>query len=451
MVENPIMARRVKGGVKLAHHKNTASKQTVFMPAPEKVTIPMRQHIGAPCAVAVKVNDEVKVGTLIGSVTAPFCAPIYSSVSGKVTRICDITLADGSKSAAVEITSDGLNTPDESISRPVIEDLEGFLEAIKNSGLVGLGGAGFPTHIKLTPVEGKEIDTLIINCAECEPYITADHRECLENTWDILNGVYTLKEMLNIPKAYIAVEDNKPDAIKNLLEIAGDEKYDPDDVVKVVELKSSYPQGAEKVMVKAVTGREIPIGKLPSDVGVLLMNVTSVAFISRYIKTGMPLVSKRVTVDGNAVENPQNVIVPIGTSVADVLKFVGLKSEPKKILMGGPMMGTAISSDAVPVVKTTNAILAFDEKQAHLNRETACIRCGRCVKNCPMGLLPLNLVAAASREETDELRRLNVMACMECGTCVYGCPASRRIVQSIRIGKKLVREDDAKKKEAAGK
>lgn len=451
MAEKPIIARRVKGGVKLAHHKNTAQMQTVFMPAPEKVTIPMRQHIGAPCAVAVKVNDEVKIGSVIGSVTAPFCVPIHSSVSGKVTKIFDAILADGSRCPAVEITSDGLDTVVEGLSRPSIYDLESFLEAIKNSGLVGLGGAGFPTHIKLTPVENKPIDTLVINCAECEPYITADHRECMENSWDILNGIFTIKEMFNIPKAYIAVEDNKPDVIRTLLEIAGDEKYDPQDVVKVVELKSSYPQGAEKIMVKAVTGKEIPIGKLPSDVGVLLMNVTTVAFISRYIKTGMPLVSKRLTVDGKAVEKPCNVIVPIGTSVSDVLKFVGLKSEPKKIIMGGPMMGTALSSDQVPVVKTTNAILAFDEAQARINKETACIRCGRCASNCPMGLLPLNLAAASAKNDVDELRRFNVMACMECGTCVYNCPASKRIVQSIRIGKKLVREDDMKKKEAANK
>ena len=450
MPELPIKAKRVKGGVHLEHHKNTAAIPTAFLPpeAVKKVVIPLRQHIGAPCAPVVNVGDEVKVGTLIGDVTAPFCSPIYSSVSGKVTKIAPAMVADGSFVPAIEIESDGLMTERDDLTVPTVTDAQSLIEAVKQSGLVGLGGAGFPSHIKLTISPEKPIDTLIINCAECEPYITADHRECLEDTWDILNGIYTVKRTLGIHDAFIAVEDNKPDAIKNLLVIASDE-FDPHDHVRVVELKSSYPQGAEKVMVKAVTGREIPAGKLPADVGVLLMNVTSVAFISRYLKTGMPLVSKRITVDGGAVENPQNVIVPIGTPVADVLNFVRLKYDPTKIIMGGPMMGTALSSPDVPVVKTTNAILAFKRKQAASLKTTACIRCGRCVKNCPMSLVPVGITAAVEQNDLDELRRLSVMSCMECGTCVYNCPAGRKLVQEIRLGKKLVRDDDQKKKEAA--
>ena len=451
MPEKPFKAKYVKGGVHLKHHKSTQHVDTAVMPPPDKVIIPLRQHIGAPCAPAVKAGDEVKVGTLIGSVTAPFCVPIYSSVSGKVNKITDVTAADGSLVPAIEILSDGLMEWDESITPPKCDTKEDFLEAVKNSGLVGLGGAGFPTHIKLNPSPDKKIDTLIINFAECEPYITADHRECIENSYDILNGVYTVKEFLSIPYAYIAVEDNKPDVIDTLIAIAGDQNFDPENRVHVTKLKSSYPQGAEKVMVKAVTGREVPIGKLPADVGVLLMNVTSVAFINRYIKTGRPLVSKRVTVDGNAVENPQNVIVPIGTPVSKVLEFVGLKHEPTKLIMGGPMMGTSLSTADVPVVKTTNAILAFDKKQASMTKTTACIRCGRCAKNCPMGLVPLELAAAADRVDVDALRQYSVNACMECGTCVYNCPAGRKLVQSIRVGKKLVRDDDQKKKEAAKK
>ena len=451
MPEKPIIAKRVRGGAKIDHCKNTKHITTDVMPTPKKVVIPMRQHIGAPCAVAVKVGDEVKKGTVIGTVTAAVCAPVHSSVSGKVTKIYEATVADGSKIMSVEIESDGLDTVDENIKPPQIDTVEGFIEAVKNSGLVGLGGAGFPTHIKLMQNPDKPIDTLIINCAECEPYITSDHRECIEDSWDILNGIYTVIRLLGIPKAYIAVEDNKPDVIKTLLSIAGDEQYDPEDRVKVVELKSMYPQGAEKVMVKAVTGKEIPVGKLPADVGVMLMNVTTVAFISRYFKTGMPLISRRVTVDGGVVRNPRNIIVPIGASVADLLKFVGLNDEPTKIIMGGPMMGTAISTDEVPVTKTTNAVLAFNRKEAATVKTTACIRCGRCVKNCPMGLVPLRIAEAAMCGEADELRQLNIAACMECGTCVYNCPAGRHLVQAIRMGKRKVREDDMKKKEAEKK
>lgn len=447
MSEKAMKARFVRGGVHLDHHKSTAETPTAFLPSPKKVILPLKQHIGAPCAPAVKVGDEVKVGTLIGSVTAPFCSPVYASVSGKVTRIGDVTLADGSSAPAVEIESDGQMTPAET-TPPVVSNGADLVEAVKASGLVGLGGAGFPTHIKLTLSPEKPIDTLIINCAECEPYITADHRECLEDSWDILNGIYAVKRTLGIHDAFIAVENNKPEVIAKLLEVAGDE-FDPHDHVHVVVLKSQYPQGAEKVIIKAVTGREVPASKLPADVGVLVMNVTSVAFISRYLKTGMPLVNKRITVDGGAVERPQNVMVPIGTPVADVLAFVGLKSDPAKLILGGPMMGTALSSADVPVTKTTNAILAFNHKQAGLTHMGPCIRCGRCGQNCPMGLLPLAMAQAADRGETDELRRLSVMSCMECGTCVYNCPAGRKLVQSIRLGKKLLRDEDAKKKEAA--
>ncbi len=440
-------AHFVRGGVHLDHHKSTANIPTAFMPPPKKVVIPLKQHIGAPCVPAVSVGDEVEVGTLIGSVTGPFCSPVYASVSGKVTKIGDVLLADGSKGAAVEIESDGQMTSAETVP-PRVEKAEDLVEAVKASGLVGLGGAGFPTHIKLTLSPDKPIDTLILNCAECEPYITADHRECLENSWDILNGIYTVKRTLKIHDAFIAVENNKPDVIAHLLEMTSKE-FDPHNHVHVVALPSKYPQGAEKVTIKAVTGREVPPGKLPADVGVLVMNITSVAFISRYLKTGMPLTSKRITVDGGAVEHPQNVMVPIGTSVSDVLSFVGLKSDPAKLIMGGPMMGMALSSPDVPVTKTTNALLAFNHKQAKVGKPTACIRCGRCRQNCPMGLLPLSLAKAANRGDTDELRRLSVMTCMECGTCLYNCPAGRKLVQSIRMGKRLVREDDAKKKEAA--
>ena len=448
MIEKPEKAGRVRGGVRLEHRKNTCFTKTSVMPPPAAVTIPMKQHIGSPCTPAVKKGDRVKVGTLVGVSAGTVCSPIYSSVSGTVAGITETRCPDGTRVTAVKIESDGLMEA-EKTSPPEITGPEDFIEAVKRSGLVGLGGAGFPSHIKLTPVKGKPIDTLIVNCAECEPYITADHRECIEDSWDVFNGIYTVKKFVGAKNAYIAVENNKPDVIKVLLQIASDASRDPENRVRVTELKSVYPQGAEKMLVKAVTGRKIPLGGLPSDVGVLVMNVTTVAFISKYLKTGEPLTSRRVTVDGGAVERPQNVMVPIGTSVEDVLRFTGLRSEPVKIIMGGPMMGTALPDASFPVTKTTNAILAFNEEEAKKTRTTACIHCGKCVKNCPMGLMPLYLAQASDAGDVKELERLSVNACMECGTCVYNCPAGRHLVQAIRVGKRLLREEKAKKGETA--
>lgn len=429
---------RAKGGARLPHNKTTAESESVVLAPPERVVISMSQHIGAPCEPTVSVGDKVYVGTVIGDTDAFVSAPIHSSVSGEVTEITTIRMPAGNEVKAVVITSDGEMTPDPEIKPPKVETVEDLLSAARASGLVGLGGAGFPAHVKLKPSADKPLDTLIINGAECEPFITADYRECMEHPDDILGGVYLVKKLLGIERVIIAVEDNKPKAIKTLYEIASD-KQDVDDKVKLMKLKSRYPQGAEKVLIYSATKRKLPLGKLPSDVGCIVMNVTSIATLYRYTKTGMPLVAKRITVDGNAVKEPKNLIVPIGTPISCVLEQVKAEN-PEKVLMGGPMMGIAIYDTSLPVLKQNNAILAFTGKQAASKPTTDCIRCGRCMRTCPMGLTPASVEFAVKNPKIDELNALNVMYCMECGSCAFACPAGRPLTAVMRLAKNEVRK-----------
>ena len=404
----------------------------------------MQQHIGAPCEPVVKVGDEVAVGQLIGDSDKFVSAPIHASVSGTVTAIGDIKMPNGSVSKAVTIESDGEMRLWEGIKPPKVETREDLIKAVRDSGLVGLGGAGFPTHVKLNFPPDKNIDTLVVNAAECEPYITVDYRECMENSWDILSGVYALKELLGFKQVIIAAEDNKPEAFKVLGKIA-DHDADIDDSVKLMVLESKYPQGAEKMMVQSATGRRVPPGKLPADVGCVVMNVASVAFISRYLMTGKPLVSRSLTVDGSAIAEPKNVRVPVGTDIGEIIDFCGgFKGEPCKILTGGPMMGLAIVGTDLPVLKQNNAILAFTADDAVLKPETDCIRCGRCVAACPMSLMPTNIVKAAKIKDVDALKRAGVTVCMECGSCAFACPAGKPLVQHMRLAKAILREEGNK-------
>ena len=436
--------KKVRGGVKVAHHKNTAEKEVERLPVPSKVVIPMQQHIGAPCDPVVKVGDVVAVGQLIGDSDKYVSAPIHASVSGKVTAVGDVKLPNGVMSKAVTIESDGEMKLWEGITPPEVKTREDLIKAVRNSGLVGLGGAGFPTHVKLNFPADKNIDTLVINAAECEPFITVDYRECMENSWDILAGVYLLKDLLGFKQVIIAVEDNKPEAFRVLKNIA-DHSEDVHDEVKLMVLESKYPQGAEKMMVQSATGRKVPPGKLPADVGCVVMNVASVAFIARYIKTGKPLVSRSLTVDGSAIANPKNVRVPVGTNIGDIIEFCGgFKEEPCKILTGGPMMGLAIVGTDLPVLKQNNALLAFSKNDAVLKDETDCIRCGRCAIACPMSLMPTNIVRAAKAKDAEALNQLGTMVCMECGSCAFACPAGKPLVQHMRLAKAIIREEGNK-------
>lgn len=446
-MEFPKHPFRTHGGAAVPHHKNTWELPTATMPPPERVILPMQQHLGAPCVPTVKKGDTVFVGTVVGDSDAYVSAPVHASVSGTVEELTTVMLTGGQMTQAVVIRSDGKMEKDPAIYPPAaITTKEELAAAARSAGLVGLGGAGFPAHVKLNVPEGKQIDTLIVNVAECEPYVTSDHREALENGKNVLEGIYKVKEILEVQRVLIAVEDNKPDVIQRLSEIANDPQRDPLDQVRVLPLKSRYPQGAEKVLVQACTGRKVPEGKLPADVGCLVMNIGSISFLASYMRTGMPLTLKRVTLDGSAIAHPQNVIVPVGTPIKDVVAFCGgYKAEPKKLIMGGPMMGVAITSDELPILKQNNAILAFDAREAALRQPTACIRCGRCVAACPMQLMPTKLEQAAERKDVEALQSLHVMTCMECGCCSFSCPAGRRLVQAIRLGKSYVRKAGGKK------
>lgn len=425
-------------GVKVPHSKNTAEMETVKMPVPDKVVIPMKQHMGRECTPTVKLTDLVKVGQIIGDTDAFIGAPIHSSVSGKVTKIDEIIGTDGNPIKAVEITTDKLQEIDESVKVPEVTDLQSFAAAIRASGLVGLGGAGFPTHVKLMPKNLDEVTTLLVNGAECEPYITADNRAMLEDTDDIVEGIKLVKKYMNLSTVVIGIEDNKPQAIAKLQAAVADIEG-----ASVKALKAQYPQGGEKVLIYECTGKIVPEGKLPSDVGCVVMNVSSIAFVAKYMRTGMPLITKRLTVDGDAIAEPKNVEVAIGTSFSDVIDFCGgFKTEPKKIIMGGPMMGFAVPTINYPVLKNNNAILAFSAaKTAEAEKpETPCIRCARCVNACPFSLMPAAIEKAYKAGNVDALKALKVNLCMECGCCAYVCPAKRNLVSVNRLAKKMIVE-----------
>ncbi len=435
--------KKVRGGVMVSHNKNTKDMPVKRIPAPETVTLPMSQHIGAHCTPTVKVGDKVQVGQVIGDSDKYVSAPIHASVSGKVTAVKEIRTATGVVSQAVIIENDGEMTQYEGIEPPKADTREELIKAVRDSGLVGLGGAGFPTHVKLNFPQDKGIDTLIINAAECEPYITVDYRECIDNSWDVFNGIHLVKDMLGFKKCVIAVEDNKPDAIKILERIA--EKDDERDEIKVMPLKSKYPQGAEKMMVLSATGRKVPPGKLPADVGCVVMNVGSAAFISRYCKTGKPLVSRSMTVDGSAITKPQNIRVPVGTEIDYIIKACGgFSEEPVKIVAGGPMMGAAIVDTHHPILKSNNAILCFGKKDISIKEETDCIRCGRCARACPLSLQPTLIARYAKAKDVAALQRSGAMVCMECGSCAFSCPAGKPLVQYMRNAKAVLREEAQK-------
>ena len=437
--------KKGKGGIFVAHHKNTAEKPVERMPHPHTVVLPMNQHIGAPCTPLVKVGDYVKAGQKIGDTDKFVSAPIHASVSGTVKSVGDIYLANGMVCTGVTIESDGEMVMSEEIQPPVVNSKADFLKAVRESGLVGLGGAGFPTHVKLSYDESKNVDTLIINAAECEPYITVDYRETIDHGDNILAGINQLQKYLGFKQIIIAVEDNKPKTFEILKKIADSDNDTDTDIIKLMALKSKYPQGAEKMMILSATGRKVPPGKLPADVGCVVMNVGSVAFIGRYMKTGRPLISRSVTIDGTAITEPKNVRVPIGTNIQDIIDFCGgYKGEPKKVIFGGPMMGVALSSTDAPICKQNNAVLAFQSDKYLLKKERDCIRCGRCVDHCPMSLMPTLIERYAKAKDVEKLQKIGVSVCMECGSCAYSCPSGRPLVQYMRLAKQVVREEAMK-------
>lgn len=420
----------------LPHKKGTENCETVTLPVPEKVKISMSQHMGAPCVPLVKKGDTVTVGQKIGDSDAFMSCPIHSSVSGMVSNISEMVLANGKSCKVVEIDCDGLQTVSEDVKPPVVTDKQTLVKAIRESGCCGLGGAGFPTHIKLNYDENKtKIDSLVINAAECEPYITSDYREMIENPDGVLEGIKLIQKTLGIENVYIGIEDNKPKAIEMLTQKTAD-----DSSVKIVKLKSSYPQGAEKVIAFYCTGRIIMEGNLPSDHGIIVMNVSTVGFINNYIKTGVPLINRRLTIDGDAVKNPCNVIAPIGTPISKILEFAQADFDSiEKLISGGPMMGMCVYDFETPLIKTNNAYLALKEKSAKktvlLEGQTNCIRCGRCAAACPLGLAPAALEKAYDNKDKEALNKLKINLCMNCGSCSFVCPAKRNLAEKNQLAK----------------
>ena len=439
---------RFLGKLHLPHHKNTASMPAVKMAPPSEILLPMEQHIGTAATPIVKVGDEVKVGQLVAEAACTFSSPIYSSVSGKVTKIDSYLRSNGKNVTAIRIESDGLMTLSEGITPPAVYDLDSFITAVFRSGVVGLGGAGFPTAAKLEAAKRGVIHTVVLNGAECEPYLTADARTMIDDAELIFEGIKLLKNYLpDVKNYFIGIEANKPECIAKMNEV-----FEGDDDVTVKKLPARYPQGAEKVLIRNITGITVPFGKFPADVGVIVMNVTTLAKIADYVKTGMPLVEKCVTVDGSAIKEPKNVLVPIGASIRDVVNFTGGFAEDLgKVILGGPMTGfTAYSLDE-PVIKTTGGIIAMNKKDSVHQKTTACIHCGKCVEACPHLLTPTAFTKALDITSEDErmakLDELGISICVECGCCSFVCPANRPLMENNRVAKNSLKSYKAAKKD----
>ena len=426
-----------RGGTHVTEYKNTRKKRIEKLPDPGFVEIPMAQHIGVQCVPIVKVGDHVYKGQLIGDAQGLTCL-VHASVSGEVSEIKVRHNAQAMPVETIVIKSDGLGelSPDihphtKKLSETTPDEI---IERVRLAGISGMGGAMFPTHAKIRSSMGK-VNRLIVNCAECEPFITANHRLMLERPEEIVNGTKILLRALGLSRADLAVEDNKADAVNRLLSVVGDSDY-----IKVRVMETKYPQGDERQLVYALTGREVPSGKLPADVGCVVFNAETCAVIYRAFAFGIPLVERCVTVDGDCVREPKNLLVPLGTTYRTLIDYCGgLVKEPYKIINGGPMMGAARWELDTPVTKGTAAVLVFSKEFAGMRDTHACIRCGRCVQNCPMHLMPLYLAQYAMSKRYDDAEKMGVMNCVECGTCSYNCPGNVQIVQYIRVAKGALR------------
>ena len=446
------MNHKFYGGVHPAEHKEATERKPVvpLEEAPAQVVIPMSMHVGAPCKPIVAVGDEVTVGQKIGEI-AGLGAPIHASVSGKVVAVEPRPHPGGDVMMSVVIENDFKDTPHPSIvHRDNVDALtsQEIIDIVKESGITGMGGAGFPTHVKLSGAVGKA-DTIILNGAECEPYITADHRLMLERGEAVIGGARFIMKALGLKEATIGIEGNKLDAVEHLKSLLPN----GDTSIHVETLKTRYPQGAEKQLIQRVTGREVPPGGLPADVGCTVFNVATAAAIYDAVTEGKPLTHRNVTITGGAIERPMNVNAPIGTPVEHLIKMAGgFKTQPQRLLMGGPMMGNPQYDLTAPMFKGTNCILALTDAEAAIqDTEQTCLRCGRCVNACPMHLMPLYMHMYAEKRAWHELEGYNIMDCMECGSCNYICPARIHLVQSFRMAKFEIRGLAAKQKAKEGK
>ncbi|MGL1901524.1 MAG: electron transport complex subunit RsxC [Fibrobacterales bacterium] len=424
------------GGVHPPENKFSAGAPIVVLPTPKQVSIPLSQHIGAPASALVKKGDTVKVGTPIGQAAGFISANIHSSVSGTVAKIEEVAAHNGYKKTAVTIKVSG-DDWEENIDRSdtILRDItlspQEIVARIKSFGIVGLGGACFPSHVKFMIPEGKKADHLVINAVECEPYLTADHRIMLERTEEILIGVEAMKKALQVEKAVIGIEGNKPDAIAIMTELASSFPG-----TKIVPLKVQYPQGAEKQLIKATVNREVPSGTLPLEVGCVVSNVGSALAIYEAVQKNKPLIDRVVTVTGKNVSNPSNFLTRIGTPMTDLIEAAGgLPENTGKVISGGPMMGGACTNIDAPVVKGTSGITILDESDARRGTVDNCIRCAKCVTVCPMGLEPQLLEKLSAKGFYEEAEKDDITDCIECGSCSYACPSNRPILDYIRLGK----------------
>jgi len=420
-----------RGGLHLRDYKwLTENLPIKKAPISKKVRIPLSQHAGKPAAPVVKMGDAVKTGQLIGAMQGIVSANVHSSITGKVTAIDKFPDPVCGESLCVEIQGDGV--ADEIVN--LNDDAKDIIGRIKSAGIVGMGGAMFPTHIKLQPPSDKKIDTFILNAAECEPYITSDYRLLIEKTDEILSGLKIMMKATVVEKAYIGIEDNKPEAIKTLTEKCSKPEFRH---IPVVVLPAKYPQGGEKQLIKSVLGREVPSGKLPFDVGVIVQNVGTAYAVHEAVVLSKPFYERVVTVTGSCVKEPGNWLVRVGTLVGDLIEQTGgLKSEPGKVIMGGPMMGIAQYTMDVPVVKGTNAILVLSKNEVFEAKKEVCIRCGKCLLCCPMGLDPGKIATLVEKGKLDEAVEAGALDCIECGLCAYECPSNRDIVQLVKHAKK---------------
>jgi electron transport complex protein RnfC len=428
-----------KGGVHPPENKFSANAAIEKAELPKVATIPLGQHIGAPANPVVKKGDEIKVGQLIAESSGFVSANIHSSVSGKVAKIDEVLDASGFKRKSIVINVEGdewLETIDrsEELVTSIDVAVDEIKKKIQDAGIVGLGGATFPTHIKLTPPPGKTAEVLLINAVECEPYLTADHRIMLEKGDEIMVGVQLLMKALNVTKGYIGIENNKPDAIKYFKELAS--KYQG---IGIVPLKVQYPQGGEKQLIDAVINREVPSGALPIEVGAVVQNVGTAFAVYEAVHKNKPLFERVVTVTGKSVPKPSNFMVRIGTPTSQLIEAAGgLPEDTAKIVSGGPMMGKALSTIEAPITKGSSGVLLFKEEEALRRPMQPCIRCGKCVSVCPMGLEPYLLMNYSEQGMWDEVETDKAMDCIECGSCMYTCPADRPLLDYIRLGKSTV-------------
>ncbi len=427
-------AKAFKGGVHPEGHKEVTQRLSIVgSKLPERVVIPMQQHIGAPCEPLVEVGDEVKVGQKIGDTEAFVSAPIHASISGKVTAIEPYNHPTGAKVKSVIIEADGNDEWSQEVKPPgkSVEEMEPkeILNIIREAGIVGMGGAAFPAHVKLSPPPEKMIDTLILNGAECEPHLTADHRTMIEDPEGVVFGLKAMMKVLGVENGIIGIEENKPDAIKTMQEMAEKESN-----IIVVPLPTMYPQGAEKMLIEAINGRQVPSGGLPMDVGVVNQNVGTSRAIAQAIREGKPLIERPLTVTGAGINTPANLMVRVGTIVEEIIEQCnGMRDDACKVIIGGPMMGMAQPELDIPALKGTSGILVLTESEISYSEINSCIRCAKCVDVCPINLIPSFLGRAGEKGQVEVAEEYHALDCIECGCCTYVCPASRPLTQWIKI------------------